>query len=71
LCETKAQDGAHEMFQLLMLKCTDITFYVGQANNDAHSYLSQALSVNMKNNLVARLATYLEGFGKTVTIHHV
>lgn len=71
LCETKPKDGAHYMFQLLMLKCNNIIFYVGQADNQAHSYLSQALSVNMKNNLVARIAGYLQEFGKVVTIYHV
>lgn len=71
MLEGKAQDGAQQLFQLLLLECTNIAFYVGQANNQAHNYLADALTVNMKNNLIHRIAGYLRNFGKLVSIHYV
>lgn len=71
IVDEEPKDGAHQMFQLLLQDCTNIIFYVGQADNKAHNYLADALSVNMKNNLIHRIANYLRNFGKTVTIHYV
>lgn len=71
LCHSQAKDGAHQLFQMLMNDCSKITFYVGQAQNDAHNVLSTSLSVNMKNKLVKRIATHLQKFNKLVTIHYV
>ncbi len=71
LSNSQAKDGAHQLFQMLVNDCSKITFYVGQAQNDAHNVLSTSLSVNMKNKLVKRIATHLQKFNKLVTIHYV
>ncbi len=62
------KDGASQLAQMLINKCTGAKFVVGRAINPAHQNPDLPISLNLKLRLVSDIAECLKRLGKTVEI---
>jgi hypothetical protein len=62
------KDGASQLAQMLINKCTGAKFVIGRAINPAHQNPDLPISLNLKLRLVSDIAECLKRLGKTVEI---
>jgi len=67
---TYKKDGASQIVRLLIEKASDITFFVGRAENPAHRYSEEKITFQHKMKLIENLKEHLERIGKKVKVDY-
>ena len=64
------KDGATQLAEMLLEKCTEVAFLVGRALNPAHQNPGMPVSLGLKLNLINELAAELRATGKKVSVEY-